>query len=152
MIFPFPITFSLALILTHVAHALPHAEPSTRSTTMRATFDTMYDNASSSLNGVACSNGENGLVARFTTFGNITTFPFIGGAPGIAWNSLNCGACWNLTNAATGIWITMTAIDSFGSGFNLAQEAFVTLNDGQIGQGVMDVIAEEVDRDVCRLV
>jgi hypothetical protein len=152
MIFPFPITFSLALILTHVAHALPHAEPSTRSTTMRATFDTMYDNASSSLNGVACSNGENGLVARFTTFGNITTFPFIGGAPGIAWNSPNCGGCWKLTSTVTSASLIMTAIDSFGSGFNLTQGAFVTLNGGEIGQGVMDVVAEEVDRHNCGLV
>ncbi|KAI0280007.1 hypothetical protein BGY98DRAFT_1141255, partial [Russula aff. rugulosa BPL654] len=33
--------------------------------TVRATFNTTYDNGSGSLNGVACSNGENGLVARF---------------------------------------------------------------------------------------
>jgi hypothetical protein len=38
----FSITFVLALLLTHVAHALP---PITRSTTVRATFDNMYDNA-----------------------------------------------------------------------------------------------------------
>ena len=56
----FSITFALALLLTHVAHALPHADPNTRSTTARATFDYTYDNASGSLNGVACSNGANG--------------------------------------------------------------------------------------------
>jgi hypothetical protein len=38
-----------------------------------------------------------------------------------------------------GASLIMTAIDSAGSGFNLAQEAFVTLNGGQIGQGVLDV-------------
>ena len=65
-------------ILTPVAHALPHAELSTRSTTVRATFDTTYDNRAGSLNGIACSNGANGLVARLPTS---PTFPFIGGAP-----------------------------------------------------------------------
>jgi hypothetical protein len=30
-------------------------------------------------------------------------------------------------------------IDSAGSGFNVAQEAFVTLNVGQMGQDVLDV-------------
>jgi hypothetical protein len=151
MIFSCPITFALALLLTHVAHALPHAEPTTRSTTVRATFDTTYDNASGSLNGVACSNGANGLVTRFPTFGNIPTFPFIGGAPGIVFNSPNCGGCWKLTSQATGASLIMTAIDSSGSGFNIAQEAFVTLNGGQIGQGVIDVVAEQVDRHICGL-
>jgi hypothetical protein len=33
----------------------------------------------------------------------------------------------------------MTAIDSAGSGFNVAQEAFVTLDVGQMGQDVLDV-------------
>jgi hypothetical protein len=145
----FSINFALALLLSHVAHALPYAEPNTRSTTVRATFDTTYDNASGSLNGVACSNGANGLVTRFPTFGNIPTFPFIGGAPGVVFNSPNCGGCWRLTSQTTNRSLIMTAIDSSGFGFNLAQEAFVTLNGGQIGQGVIDVVAEEIDRSVC---
>ena len=45
----------------------------------------------------------------------------------------------------------MTAIDSAGSGFNVTQEAFVTLNGGQIGQGTLDVVAERVDRHICGL-
>ena len=145
----FTTTFSLALLfLTHVANALPHAE---RSTTVRATFDTTYDNKAGSLNSVACSNGANGL-ARFPTFGNIPTFPFIGGAPNVTFNSPNCGGCWRLTSTTTGGSLIMTAIDSSGSGFNLAQEAFVTLNGGQVGQGTLDVIAEQIDPHVCGLV
>jgi hypothetical protein len=143
--------FALALLLTHVALALPHAEPSTQSTTVRATFDTTFDNASGSLNGVACSNGANGLAARFPTFGNIPTFPFIGGAPNVTFDSPNCGGCWRLTSTATGASLIMTAIDSAGSGFNIAQEAFVTLNGGQIGQGTLDVVAEQVSRSICGL-
>src|SRR6266700_3997076 len=151
MMFSSSITFALALLLTHVAYALPHAESSTRATTVRATFDYTYGNPSGSLNNVACSNGANGLAARFPTFGNIPTFPFIGGAPGIVFNSLNCGGCWRLTSTATGRSLIMTAIDSAGSGFNIAQEAFVTLNGGQIGQGVIDVVAEQAERGVCGL-
>jgi hypothetical protein len=148
----FSTIFALAaLLLTHVAHALPHAEPSTRSTTVRATFDNMYDNPSGSLNSVACSNGANGLDTLFPTFGDIPTFPFIGGAPGIVWNSPNCGGCWKLTNAATGTWIIMTAIDSAAT-FNIAEEAFVALNGGQVGQGVLnDVVAEPQPPYICGL-
>src|ERR1700733_8945967 len=139
----FSTTFSLALLLlTHVAHALPHTGLTPRSTTVRATFDTTYDNPSGSLNNVACSNGANGLAARFPTFGNIPTFPFIGGAPGVVFNSPNCGGCWKLTSKHGSL--IMTAVDSAGSGFNLAQEAFVTLNGGEIGQGVLDVDAEQI--------
>jgi hypothetical protein len=148
----FSTTFALAaLLLTHVAHALPHAEPSTRSTTARATFDITYDNPDGSLNNVACSDGgENPLAGRFSKFGELPTFPFIGGAPGIVWNSPNCGGCWKLTNAATGTWIIMTAIDSAAT-FNIAEEAFVTLNGGQVGQGVLEVVADQVDRSICGL-
>jgi hypothetical protein len=45
----------------------------------------------------------------------------------------------------------MTVVDSSGSGFNLAQEAFVTLNGGQIGQRTLDVVAEQLDRHICGL-
>jgi len=148
MMFSSSITFALALLLTHVAHALPHAESSTRATTVRATFDYTYGNPSGSLNNVACSNGANGLVTKFPTFGNIPTFPFIGGAPGIVWNSPNCGGCWKLTNAATGTWIVMTAIDSAAT-FNLAQDAFKALNGGQIGQSVLDVVPEQISASFC---
>jgi len=150
MLFSNPITFVLALLLTHVAHALPHVESTTRATTVRATFDTAYDSAGGSLNGVACSDGANGLVSRFPTFGNIPSFPYIGGAPGVKWNSPDCGGCWQLTNAATGAWIRMTAVDGTAT-FNLATVAFEALNGGQIGQGVLDVVAEQVSPALCRL-
>jgi hypothetical protein len=142
----FPITFVLALLLTHVAHALP-AEPSTRSLTTRVTFDNTYDKAGGSLNSVACSNGVNGLVSKYPTFGNIPTYPLIGGAPGIAWNSPNCGGCWELTSAR-GASIIMTAVDSAAT-FNIAEAAFKVLNGGQVGQGVLEVFAQEVPRSLC---
>jgi len=146
----FSTIFALALVLlAHVAHALPHADLSARATTVRATFDTTYDNPTGSLNNVACSSGANGLAAKFPTFSDLPTFPYIGGAPGVVWNSPNCGGCWKLTSTTTGIWIIMTAVDS-SSTFNLAQEAFATLNGGQVGQGVLNgVVAEQVPSYFC---
>jgi len=126
-------------------------EPSTPSTTLKATFDTTYDNKDGLLNNVACSNGANGLAGRFATFGDIPSFPFIGGAFDVVWNSPNCGGCWSLTNAATGLSINITAIDTAGAGFNIAQEAFVHLNGGQVGQGVLNVVATKVSPSVCGL-
>jgi hypothetical protein len=146
----FSTAFALAaLLLTPVAHALPHVEPSTRSTIARATFDITYDNPGGLLSNVACSGGV-GPLARFRTFGELPTFPFIGGAPGVVFNSPNCGGCWKLTNTATGKWAFMTAIDS-ASTFNMAEEGFVTLNGGLVGQGVIEVVADQVDRSFCGL-
>ena len=132
----------------------PHSKPSSPNApapTLRATFDTTYDNKNGSLNSVACSNGANGLVARFPTFGDVPTFPFIGGAFDVVWNSPNCGGCWSLTNPATSVSINFTAVDAAGVGFNIAQEAFVRLNGGEIGQGVIDVVASKVSPSVCGL-
>jgi len=52
-------------------------------------------------------------------------------------------------NPANGISIPMTAIDSAGAGFNIAQEVFARLNGGEIGQGSIDVIATKVAPSVC---
>lgn len=130
----------------------PKTSPSPPTTpTLRATFDTFYDNKSGSMNNVACSNGANGLAARFPTFGDVPTFPAIGGAFDVVWNSPNCGSCWTLTNPATGASINMVAVDTAGAGFNIAQDAFVQLNGGQVGQGVLDVVASKVAPSVCGL-
>ncbi len=66
-------------------------EPKTSFSTVRTTYDTTY-NKSGSMNNV------NGLAARFLTFGDVPSFPFIGGALDVVWNSPNCGLCWKLTN------------------------------------------------------
>ncbi len=66
-------------------------EPKTSFSTVRTTYDTTY-NKSGSMNNV------NGLAARFLTFGDVQSFPFIGCAFDVVWNSPNCGLCWKLTN------------------------------------------------------
>jgi hypothetical protein len=96
------------------------------------------------------TNGANGLAAKFPTFGNLPTFPFVGGAFDVVWNSPNCGGCWNITNPATGVSIPYTAIDTAGVGFNAAQAVVIRLNNnGQLGSGVLDVVATKVAPSVC---
>jgi Cerato-platanin len=166
----YTVTLVLALFLTQATHALPQAPasgspahswipsstPSASSLppptiTARATFDTTFDNRAGSMNNVACSNGVNGLSSRFPTFGSLPSFPFIGGAFDVAFNSTNCGGCWSLTNPTTGTTINLIAIDSAGSGFNIAKEAFEKLTKGQIGAGAVDVVAHKVSPSVCGL-
>ena len=98
---------------------------------------------------VACSDGDTGLATEFPTFGDVPSFPFIGGAFDIELDSLNCGACWNITNPATGLSIQMTAIDSSGVGFNLAQAAFESLTNGDTSVGVIEVVATKLSDTPC---
>jgi len=144
------ISFALALFFTQVAHALPQPAAPTP-TPLRATFDTTFDNPTRSLNSVACSNGDNGLVSKFPTFCDIPNYPYIGGAFDVAWNSPNCGGCWSIANPANGATIYMTAVDTAGAGFNMGTTAFKALNGGIIGQGVLDVAATKVAPSYCGL-
>ncbi|EEB97630.1 hypothetical protein MPER_03016, partial [Moniliophthora perniciosa FA553] len=107
-------------------------------------FDNTYDNASGSMNTVACSTGANGLSQRFPTFGSVPTFPHIGASSDIGgFNSPACGNCkyltllrgnWTNGICSTGYTISFTfqgvtrsinlvAIDHAGNGFNVAQAA-----------------------------
>jgi Cerato-platanin len=115
-----------------------------------ATFSEAYDNPNTSTDTVACSNGANGLAAQFPLLGDIPSFPFIGGVFNVVWNSTNCGACWELTNIANNASIHITAVDT-SSSFDLSEQAFIALNNGIIGNGVLNVTAGEISRSVCGL-
>jgi hypothetical protein len=158
-------TFILTLFLTQIARAQPPAchdpitpeslNPDTEynlqiPSPLRATFDQTFDNPQGSLNGVACSNGDNGLAAKYPNFSDLPTFPYIGGAYDIAWNSPNCGGCWLITNPANGDSVYITAIDTAGAGFNIAQVAYKQLNGGELGGG-LNVVAKKVNRGICGL-
>ena len=143
------ISFALALFFTQVAHAQPQAAAPTPSP-LRAAFDGTFDNPSYSVGNVACSNGANGLAAKYPTFANVPNYPYIGGAFDVAWNSPNCGGCWSITNPANGASIFMTAVDSAGHGFNLGTAAFNVLNGGQ--QTTIDVVATKVAPSNCGIV
>ena len=120
---------------------------------VKVTYDNTYDNAKGSLATVSCSNGENGLLTKgFNTFGDLPTFPNIGGAQAVAgWNSPNCGTCWQLTYK--GRSINVLAVDHAGEGFNIAQKALDKLTNGQaVDLGFVQADAKQVPKYHCGLV
>ena len=160
----------LTLFLTQITFALPQAcgEPIFSEsptpelygdaqynlpapTPLRTWYDNEFDQGHRSLNGVACSNGEYGLVSRFPTFRDLPSFPFIGGAFDVTWNSPNCGGCWKITNRANNESIHITAIDTAEDGFRIAEVAFKKLSGGHVGSGVLDVVAQKIPASVCGL-
>ncbi|KAF8467137.1 Cerato-platanin-domain-containing protein [Russula ochroleuca] len=154
-------TFIFALFLTQIARALPACgDPAypdlstpdefnlTIPSPLKVTYDPTYDNPHGSLNSVACSNGQNGLASRYPTFNKLPTFPFIGGAYDIVWNSPNCGGCWKITNKANNRAIHITAIDTAGAGFNIAEAAFKVLSGGSLGNPLI-VTAQKIPESVC---
>ena len=119
------------------------------SKTLKVTFDTFYDNPSTSLLSVACSNGDNGLISKgFTTFGSLPTRA-IGGSQFIAgWNSDQCGSCWKLTYK--GKSVHLLAVDTAGVGFNIAKGTFDYLADASAQQaGSFEAAIESLPASGC---
>jgi hypothetical protein len=113
-------------------------------------YNTFYDNPSTSLNNVACSNGDNGLVtAGFPTFGSLPSFPGIGGVSAVkGWGSPECGSCWELTYGGNSILVT--AIDTISDGFDISLAAMNILTNGQAQQlDSIDVTAKQVKKHFC---
>ncbi|TCD59978.1 hypothetical protein EIP91_010946 [Steccherinum ochraceum] len=140
--------------------------------TATATYSTAYDVGNESLVGVACSNGDNGLMGKglsslssplsptnrltlpfytgYTTFDSLPAFPYIGGAHVIeGWNSKNCGACFQL--GYKNKTIIFQAVDSSpGNGFNLAKRAMNDLTNGEgVTAGSVQITYEQVDDKLC---
>ena len=147
---PQPLTMKLSIfaslaLLSSVSYAV------------NVSFDTVYDNASESLDNVACSTGTNGLVTRgFTTFGTLPTFPRIGGAPAVTgFNSAACGSCWNLTftnGQGKSTSITITAIDVATPDFNIGLTAMNELTGNQAVQiGRAPITAAQIAASNCGL-
>ncbi|KAI9452946.1 immunomodulatory protein [Lactarius psammicola] len=115
-------------------------------------YNTFYDNPSTSLNSVACSNGDNGLITKgYTTFGSLPSFPAIGGVSAVkGWNSPQCGSCWKLTYNGKSIYVT--AIDTIFDGFSISLGAMNELTNGRARElDVVDAKATQVDRWHCGL-
>ena len=114
-------------------------------------YNTIYDNPSTSMNDVACSNGPNGLVSRFPTFGSMPTFPGIGGVFAVGgWNSPECGSCWKLSFKGNSILVT--AIDTISDGFDISLKAMNELTGGCAAVlDSIDAVATQVPRIQCGL-
>ena len=145
-------TMKFTSIATIVALAFPTV---TFATTV--SYDQIYDEGSTSLSQVVCSDGPNGLeTKKFTTFDSLPKFPYIGGAQSIAgWNSPNCGTCWKLTytnSKKVKKSINVLAIDHTDAGFNIALEAMDELTGG-LGKelGRINVTSTKVAASDCGL-
>lgn len=120
--------------------------------TYKITYNTVYDNADTSLNDTACSNGVNGLITKgYTTLGSLPDFPYIGGSFAVPhWNSTGCGTCWELSYNGTSI--NVAAVDTAGVGFDLSLDAYNVLTDGQgVAAGFVFATVAQVDASVCGL-
>ncbi|EMD34333.1 hypothetical protein CERSUDRAFT_36842, partial [Gelatoporia subvermispora B] len=121
--------------------------------TVSVTFDTFYDNAANSLDGVSCS----GILTTGTGFTDIGSLSDqnIGGAGVVEFfdDPQGCATCWNLTfQASTGpISVPIFVIDSSAEGtFNIAMKAMDTLTDGQAEQlGRVSASAEQIPVSDC---
>ncbi|TFY71874.1 hypothetical protein EVG20_g1124 [Dentipellis fragilis] len=112
-------------------------------------YDTTYDNAGQSMNTVSCSDGPNGLVNKYPTFGSLPDFPNIGAAAAVGgWGSAACGTCWAITY--NGVTVNIVAMDHADDGFNLSLEAMNTLTDGQAEfYGSVQATVQQVDKSQC---
>ncbi|KAF9815836.1 hypothetical protein IEO21_04348 [Rhodonia placenta] len=115
--------------------------------TYKITYNTVYDNADTSLNDTACSNGVNGLITK----GSLPDFPYIGGSFAVPhWNSTGCGTCWHLSY--NGISIDVAAVDTAGVGFDISLDAFNFFTQGQgEAAGFVFANATQVDASLCGL-
>ncbi|KAL2872771.1 allergenic cerato-platanin Asp F13 [Aspergillus lucknowensis] len=131
------------------------ARQSTGSSTL--SYDPRYDIGGTSLNQVACSTGDYGLITEgFSTFDSLPSFARIGGAPTIPGNgSPNCGTCYRIEYTPAGgatNSIVITAIDAAPGGFNVATEAMNQLTGGRAEElGRVDVTWTQVSRTDCGL-
>ena len=136
-----------ARIISFVAMALPILAQ-----TESLSYDTTYDDASLSLDYVACSDGPNGLTTKgYTTIGSLPDFPYVGGVYTVTgWDSAYCGTCYEVTYGNT--TIAVLAIDTASEGFNLSEEAMNALTGGEAEfLGRVSVTSVEVSASVCGL-
>jgi len=109
-----------------------------------------FSNSGFSLNGVACSDGANGMQKHgFWKLGDLPTFPMIGSVSAIAgWNSPNCGTCWKITYG--GKSVTVLAIDHCAAGFDLSIEAMNVLTGNRANElGRIEAEAVQVASKEC---
>ena len=154
-------SFIFTLLLAHIARAVPacgdiaspegvynptiDTEQAVIHATFKVTWDSIYCNPKGNTSSVACSN----LAGKYPYFGDFPSFPYLGGAFDIKFGSPNCGKCWKLINTKNRKSIYFTAIDSAESGFNLGKCAFIELNGGTVGSGILEAEAIAVPRHFC---
>lgn len=143
------------LTLSSTTLAMPLASPqATASQTISVSYDERYDQGTSSLTTVSCSDGTNGLITQgYSNFESLPNFPLIGGAPTVeGWNSPNCGKCYQLHYQSGKIdkTINVLAVDSAVGSFNLGLQALNQLTGGNAQQlGRVDATYTEIEGSQC---
>ena len=141
-------TFIFALLLAHVARAVPqaacgHASPDSPQEQYYTTYDdseqlapltynlrpeAKYDSGSTSSATLTCKAKPYGPMGlSYYTFSNFPSFPYIGGAQGATFGNPSCGQCLRLNlpgAAASGRPIYMLVVDSSQSGLTIGKRAF----------------------------
>jgi hypothetical protein len=146
--------FTSTVIALAALFSVSIASPTASTDVQPVRFNTFYDNGQQSLNNVACSNGDNGLITKgYTTFDSLPSFPYVGAGFAVHnWNSPECGSCWQLTYEDTGVTIYATAIDTVYSGFDLSEAAVNALTNGNAEQfSYINVDSTQVDPSYCGL-
>ncbi|KAF8471659.1 Cerato-platanin [Russula ochroleuca] len=112
-------------------------------------YDPEYDNPAALSDAVACYGALKAKDSKYTTFGSLPSFPYIGGAYAVKGsNSPSCGSCWKLSYANKAIHVA--AIDSDGEGFNIAKAALVELGGQEaVDAGKISASATQVDGSKC---
>ena len=115
-------------------------------------YDQLYDEESTPLTSVACSNGQNGLITQgYNTFADLPTYPFVGGAPQIdGWDSFYCGTCWMViytspSGEVSSHWFTAIDTPVSGGGYSISMAGLNYLTGGNAlaVNGVTMVFAED---------
>jgi len=137
----FPTTFILALFLAPIARAVPQpcrdsiypgsstpvgqydlGGPQPLVTTYKAFYNPKYNDPSSSVSRVICSN----IYPKYNQFRDIPYFPFVGGGINTTYKSENCGAIWRIRNPLTPAYIDFVSIDHSFT-FDLPERAILAL-------------------------
>jgi hypothetical protein len=118
-------------------------------------WDAAYSNPDRSIDDVTCSYGLNGLSALgHSNLSSLPSFPYLGGIPGVSFNSTLCGSCWAVKYAMPNHFqntVYITAVD-LASTFNLSPEAFDDLTGGTgFAAGTVHARAVQVAASKCGL-
>lgn len=157
----FALSSSALAVPVESAPAAPPASPSPSATaapapaqTTTISYDPKYDQGTTSLTTVSCSDGVNGLISKgYSDFKSLPGFPLIGGAPTVeGWNSPNCGKCYQIHYKAGNVdkTVNVLAVDVARGGFNLGLQAMNQLTNGLAEQlGRVQATYSEVEQSEC---
>ncbi|KAI5296301.1 hypothetical protein KEM52_004380 [Ascosphaera acerosa] len=113
-------------------------------------YDKTFDDKTTKLATLACSDGENGLLQyNYTTLGVVPNFPNVAGIPAIqGWGSENCASCWKVTYKSRSV--NVLGVDVGQGGVNMALATMNKLTNNMAENlGRIQATLEKVDAGDC---